>query len=130
VNLHMWYHRALGHPHATWAAALLILATILALAAAKPLSKTLWRAVAAAALLLGLTIIWWIVNSPLEGPVLLTFSEGHGLTVGDLLGTPALALGFGLIVRAFMRRSKRRTAAPLAPGLTRVGSAAGQDHPF
>ena len=30
-------------------------------------------------------VMWLFWNGPIEGPVLLRFTHGHGLTVGDLL---------------------------------------------
>ena len=39
----------------------------------------------AAALLLPVSAAWVLFNGPIEGPILLTISSSHGLTVSDLL---------------------------------------------
>lgn len=39
-----------------------------------------------------LAAAWLLVNSPVEGPVLWSPSERHGLTVADLFGLPPLLL--------------------------------------
>lgn len=39
-----------------------------------------------------LALGWLLVNGPYEGPVLWVPFRGHGLTVGDLLSIPALAV--------------------------------------
>jgi hypothetical protein len=44
-----------------------------------------WLAVGLA----GAAVIWILVNGPVEGPVLLTLTPSHGITVADL---PSLAL--------------------------------------
>jgi hypothetical protein len=35
--------------------------------------------------LVGGAVIWIVVNGPVEGPVLLTVTPSHGITVADLL---------------------------------------------
>jgi hypothetical protein len=40
---------------------------------------------AAALLLLPVSAAWVLFNGPIEGPILLTISSTHGLTVSDLL---------------------------------------------
>ena len=40
---------------------------------------------AAALLLLPVSAAWVLFNGPIEGPILLTISSSHGLTVSDLL---------------------------------------------
>jgi hypothetical protein len=42
-------------------------------------------------------VIWIFVNQPVEGPVLLTLSTNHGITVADLLSI-ALLMTAGLLV--------------------------------
>ena len=53
-----------------------------------------------AAVLAALSLLWLVVNDPMEGTVLMTFSPGHGLTGADLAGFAGLALaayrGFAL----------------------------------
>lgn len=58
---------------------------------------------AAAVLLLPASVAWVLFNGPLEGPVLLTFSHDHGLTVSDLLGVVGVAVGVALL--AWRRRA-------------------------
>jgi len=45
-----------------------------------------------------LAAAWLLVNSPVEGPVLWSPSEQHGLTVADLLGLPPLLLAVALLL--------------------------------
>ena len=56
--------------------------------------------VAALALLVAATA-WVLVNSPVEGPVLVEVTPNHGLTVADL---PSLAAG--LVALALLWRSR------------------------
>lgn len=49
------------------------------------------------AVLLGLALLWLFVNGPYEGPILWVPLPGHGLTVGDLLSVPALAVAAVLL---------------------------------
>lgn len=70
--------------------AVVVLVVLLAAAAAAVL-----RPEPRALALLGVCcLLWWLVNGPLEGPVLWRVTTGHGLTVADLLvpvvGVPAL----------------------------------------
>jgi hypothetical protein len=39
-----------------------------------------------------LSVLWLLVNSDFEGPVLLTVVEDHGLTTADLVGLAGLIL--------------------------------------
>ena len=41
--------------------------------------------------LIVLCAVWLLVNKPLEGPVLLVLSHGHGITVSDLLAPAGVA---------------------------------------
>lgn len=52
-------------------------------------------------MLLVLALVWILVNGPVEGPVLVDVTPGHGLTVADL---PALAAGVVAVVLAWPRR--------------------------
>ena len=45
-----------------------------------------------AVVLAALSLLWLVVNGPMEGPVLLTFSPGRGLTGADLAGFAGLAI--------------------------------------
>ena len=42
--------------------------------------------------LTAMSLLWLVVNSPMEGPVLLTVTAAHGLTGGDLAGIAGLSL--------------------------------------
>jgi hypothetical protein len=44
------------------------------------------------ALLAALSVLWLLVNHPMEGPVLLVVTARHGLTGGDLAGLVGLGL--------------------------------------
>ena len=48
-----------------------------------------WRGAIALAVL---SVCWFVVNKPMEGPVLLIVTRGHGLTAGDLAGLVGLGL--------------------------------------
>ena len=54
---------------------------------------------AAAALLLPVSAAWVLFNGPIEGPILLTFSTDHGLTVSDLLAAVGVLVGGVVLVR-------------------------------
>lgn len=60
----------------------------------QPPSRSRTRVVVALALLVA-AATWVLVNGPVEGPVLLTITRNHGLTVADL---PALAAGMVALV--------------------------------
>jgi hypothetical protein len=45
-----------------------------------------------AVVLAAVSLLWLVVNGPMEGPVLLTFSAGRGLTGADLAGFAGLAI--------------------------------------
>ena len=42
--------------------------------------------------LAGMSLLWLVVNGPMEGPVLLTVTAAHGVTGADLAGLAGLAL--------------------------------------
>jgi hypothetical protein len=54
----------------------------------------------AAAALVPLGVAWLTFNGRLEGPVLVSLNERHGLTLSDVLAL----LGFAIAARAFLRR--------------------------
>lgn len=62
-----------------------------------PVSHGAWRVGLSAVVVTG---VWWLLNAPLEGPTLLVVSYGHGLTLGDLAGLPALLLGGAVLALA------------------------------
>jgi len=47
---------------------------------------------AGAVTLAAISLAWLVVNGPMEGPVLLVVSPGHGLTGGDFAGIAGLSL--------------------------------------
>ena len=59
-----------------------------------------------AAALAGMSLVWLLVNSPMEGPVLVTVTRGHGLTGGDLAGIIGFALA---VVRAMVLTRRPRS---------------------
>jgi hypothetical protein len=64
-----------------------------------------------AALLAGVSVLWLVVNGPMEGLVLWTVSEDHGVTGRDLAGFTGLALaGYRAyrVVRSRPREPGRR----------------------
>jgi hypothetical protein len=42
--------------------------------------------------LAAMSLLWLVVNGPMEGPILAIVAPGHGLTGGDLAGLAGLAL--------------------------------------
>jgi hypothetical protein len=40
-----------------------------------------------------------LFNGPIEGPILLTFSTDHGLTVSDLLAVVAVVVALAVLLR-------------------------------
>jgi uncharacterized membrane protein HdeD (DUF308 family) len=59
----------------------------------------------AAALLLPVSGAWIFFNGPIEGPILVTFTPTHGLTVSDLLGVLGVLVGLLALWRG-RRRSE------------------------
>lgn len=57
----------------------------------------------AALLLAGLSVVWFFVNRPMEGPVLLIVRPGHGLVAADLVGVA------GFLLAALLLMKPRRT---------------------
>ena len=54
---------------------------------------------AAALLLLPVSAGWVLFNGPIEGPILVTFSTDHGLTVSDLLAAVGVLVGGAVLLR-------------------------------
>ena len=54
---------------------------------------------AAAALLLPVSAAWLLFNGPIEGPILLTLSTDHGVTVSDLLAVVAVLVALVVLLR-------------------------------
>jgi hypothetical protein len=48
--------------------------------------------------------LWLLVNKPLEGPVLLVLTRGHGVTLSDLLAVAGVVLAGVLLSRRSTRR--------------------------
>ena len=53
---------------------------------------------AAALLLLPASAAWVLFNGPIEGPILLTLSANHGLTVSDLLAVLGVLVAGAVLV--------------------------------
>jgi hypothetical protein len=57
--------------------------------------------------LAAMSLLWLVVNGPMEGPILAIVAPGHGLTGGDLAGIAGLALAahrFAALRRSRMAR--------------------------
>jgi hypothetical protein len=66
------------------------------------------RALLGAVALAGMSILWLLVNKPMEGPILVVITDGRGITGGDLAGLA------GLLVAAFRGLAPRhRVAQPV-----------------
>ena len=48
--------------------------------------------VGGAAALAAMSLLWLLVNGPMEGPILVAVTAAHGITGGDLAGITGLAL--------------------------------------
>jgi hypothetical protein len=101
-------HRAQAAPGVTAVALTLIVLTLVGIFAAKPISRSLGRALSFVVVLLGCTLTWWLVNRPLEGRVFFKVSPTHGFTFGDTLGLPSLAVAVVLLLMT----TRRRTSLP------------------
>ena len=56
--------------------------------------------------LAAMSLLWLVVNGPMEGPVLVVLTAGHGLTGGDLAGL--VGLGLAAFQGAQARRERAR----------------------
>jgi len=56
-----------------------------------------------------LDVVWLLSNRPLEGPVLLTFTEHHGLTVADLAVLVTAPAAWSYLMMWRVRRHSGRT---------------------
>ncbi|MEJ5946770.1 hypothetical protein WDZ17_15845 [Pseudokineococcus basanitobsidens] len=104
---------------------MVVVAVVLAALAAATLASVLRPGPLAVVAVAAAGVAWWLVNGPVEGPVLHVVSPSHGLTVADLLVPPALAVA--VVAAALARRRRRagdrsgrprrdaRGAAPTAP---------------
>jgi hypothetical protein len=54
--------------------------------------------------LAALSVLWLLVNGPMEGPVLVDLSATHGITGGDLAGLVGLGLAAFQGPRAYRQR--------------------------
>ena len=69
-------------------------------------------------LAVGVTLLagaWLLLDGPFEGPTLWSFTPAHGLTVGDLLAVPSLAVAAVLLVTS----RRHRPTAPSVSELTK-----------
>lgn len=88
---------------------LLVLLVVLLLAAGRTRGRP--RRVVAA-LLLPVSLGWVVFNGRLEGPVLITLSQSHGVTASDLLAV--LGVVVALVVLVLERRPRKRSGPPPA----------------
>ena len=51
-----------------------------------------------AVVLAAVSLLWLLVNKPMEGRVLFTVDETHGLTAGDLAGLTGVLLAIAMLV--------------------------------
>ena len=68
---------------------------------------TAWRVAVVLGAMFGI-VGWWWINKPVEGETLFTVSTLHGITAGDLLALPMVAL---MVVVALPGRSPRVPAS-------------------
>lgn len=85
---------------------LLVVLALLTLVALLALLVTARRTgVGGAVALLAVSVLWILVNQPLEGPVLLRISQSHGFTTADVLAV----IGGGVaVLRLWHLRGRRR----------------------
>jgi hypothetical protein len=87
------------------------MATAGLMAAAFPgliIASLAWRARVFPAVILALAIVWLFVDKPVEGPVIWSLpAEIGGVTVGDHVVLPAVAVGLALLRRDRQRRAVR-----------------------
>ena len=62
---------------------------------------------AGAVTLAAMSVLWLLVNGPMEGPILLTLTAGNGITGGDLAGLAGLGLAAFQGLRARQDRPER-----------------------
>jgi len=62
-----------------------------------PLRWPLAQRLGLASVSVGGSLAWWWINGAVEGRILITLSYSHGVTKGDLLAVPALALAVGVL---------------------------------
>ena len=65
------------------------------------------RGLGGAVVLAGISILWLIVNQPMEGPTLVELAQEHGITGADLAGVVGLGLAAHR-AREIGRRSRPR----------------------
>jgi hypothetical protein len=118
TKLDSFLHRLADAPFVTLIGLLLLVLTVAGLFGARRLVRTMHRTVTYDVALLGATLLWWLTNHRLEGRVLFTVSQTHGLTLGDMLGLPALIVAAGLFIVA-----KGRGHLPMPGWAARMGEA-------
>jgi hypothetical protein len=66
--------------------------------------------------LAAVSVLWLVVNSPAEGPVLWRVTAHHGLTSSDLAGLAGLGVAAWRAVALWRDRRERVAARPQRPG--------------
>lgn len=61
----------------------------------------------AAVALLGLAVLWPVVNARLEGPTLIAFSWNHGLSAADLVSVAALLVALWRLASVQVKHADR-----------------------
>ncbi len=60
-----------------------------------------------------LDVIWLLTNSPIEGPVLLSLTKYHGLTVADLAVLVTVPAAWSYVMSSVRRRNRADESAAL-----------------
>jgi len=76
---------------------------------------TLRHGARAGYLLVAVSVAWLLVDKSMEGVTVVTFTESHGLTAGDLAGLAGFGLGLRQAWPDLVRRSGRLIAAVRRP---------------
>jgi hypothetical protein len=77
--------------------------------------------------LLALAPVWLLANSPVESTILWSMNDKHGLTLGDLLVVPMIALALSRLVRLRPTRAAQPSRRPVEP-VRQAHMAATQSH--
>ncbi|MCU1677218.1 MAG: hypothetical protein JWM93_1976 [Frankiales bacterium] len=103
-------------PHATFEMKVCLAVLVLAVFAGVGLLASTRRAQAAraatAAAIVVASATWLRISRPIEGTVIKTIAENHGVTVADLIVIPCLAVAAGLLW--VVRRDRAVAQVPVA----------------